>query len=337
MPLDREIDTSDSSSEDVTDLDVAVEAEDSSSSQGEAPDSLLDRVSAAVGGVSDEDDDGDSASPAEKGEKSEQSEDAQGDEPEATDSDDQILALIEQLKANDVPLNKIERFRELAHENRQLKQERGNLTPALQKLQELSDSAQALGLDEQGLDGYLSALTVARTDPRAAAEKLQGIVQRLAVEAGDLLPNDLKARVDDGYLSEEDAKEITRLRAAQERSGREQQVREQLDEARASNEAANRVAEFQQHIIQTDPDYSPEKHSMVLERLAHLVATKGRPRRPEDALALAKEAYSSVNERLQKLIPKRPSVQEPTSARRRSASTTPPKTMLDAVTRALEA
>jgi hypothetical protein len=255
-------------------------------------------------------------------------------------SDDALLAALEKLKSGDVPLNKIERFREVLHENRQLKATNERYTQLDQTLTDIGNDARRVGLTDDELAQLFSWPRLLAKDPHSAVEALQAFSARWMERVGTTLPGDLKQKVDDGVLDEGSAKEIAQLRASktlsETRSHAEEEERQHQSAARAQSEIVTSVNAYQDELRRSDPDYTPEKHAMVVDALTSLVAAHGRPTNVSDARLLAKKAYDTVNVRLASLRPAPRQVQSPTVGRRLTRpAESQPKTMLEAITLAI--
>lgn len=253
-------------------------------------------------------------------------------------SDDALLAALEKFKG-DVPLNKIERFREIVSENRSLKATNERFAQLDQTLNDIGSDARRMGLTDDELAQLFAWPRLLAKDPHSAVETLQAFAARWQERVGNTLPTDLKQRVDDGVLDEESAKEIAKLRAdkalGETRSRADQQEREQQAAARTQSEIVTSVNAYQDELRRSDPDYTPEKHSMVVDALHTLVAAHGRPTTVADARAMAKQAYDTVTARLASFRPAPRQVQAPIGRRLNRPAESQPKTMLEAITAAV--
>lgn len=253
-------------------------------------------------------------------------------------SDDALLAALDALKG-DVPLNKIERFREVLQENRQLKATSERFAQLDQTMTEIGNDARRMGLTNDELAQLFAWPRLLAKDPAAAVETLQAFSARWQERVGNTLPSDLKQRVDDGVLDEASAKEIAQLRAnkslSETRSRADQEDRERQEASTRQSEIVTSVNAYQDELRRSDPDYTPAKHGMVVDALTALVSAHGRPTNVTEARAMAKQAYDTVNARLASLRPAPRQVQPPVGRRLNRPAEAQPKSMLEAITLAV--
>jgi hypothetical protein len=274
---------------------------------------------------------------------------AEGDEPEKEAvkkpdtkddvSDDALLAALEKFKG-DVPLNKIERFREVLQENKSLKGANERFRTMDATLADIGRDAMKMGLSQDDMAQLFAWPRLLASDPQAAVEKLQAFTSHWQEKVGQTLPADLRQKIDDGVLDEATAKEVASLRATtaldKTRSAAETAERERTSTAQRSKEIHDSVNAYQAELKASDPDYTPEKHEMVVDALTALVTKNGVPTTVADARAMAKTAYDTVSKRLEKFKPPPRAVASPTVGRRLSQpAEAQPKSMREAIERAL--
>ena len=124
-----------------------------------------------------------------------------------------MLAALEKLKADNVPLNKIERFREVLTENRQLKSAAEHYRKVDATFVDIGRDAAKMGLSQEDVAQLFAWPRLLASDPKAAVEQLQEFTATWQEKVGQSLPADLKQKVDDGVLDEATAKEVAQLRA----------------------------------------------------------------------------------------------------------------------------
>jgi hypothetical protein len=314
---------------------------DPSSAPDESKKTLLDAVRSAIDEKNIEDEDAPSERSKLKAEPStaegEKSKPDPTSKPDSKDdvSDDALLAALDQLKS-DVPLNKIERFREVVNENRQLKGANERYRAIDQTLTDIGTDAKRVGLSDDDVAQLFAWPRLLARDPAAAVEQLQAFSDRWQEKVGRRLPADIKQKVDDGLLDEDTAKEVAQLRAGREfdktRSEADRAEQERSSFVKTQNDMRTAVDHYQSELRRSDPDYTPEKHAMTVDALTALVATRGVPAKVEDAVAMAKEAYTTVTKRLSAFKPQPRQVANPNIGRRlNKPAEFQPKTMLEAV------
>lgn len=172
--------------------------------------------------------------------------------------------------------------------------------------------------------------------------EIAGPMVQMALEAtGQALPADLQAQVDVGDMTEEAARTVAQSRhtaaAAQAQAQRAQaqvQSRQQVDRQTA---IANAVGVWTQRIKSTDPDF--DRKADAVKRVSQaLVAERGLPRTPEEATAMAQEAYDEATRLLRAANPPRPTRPQPSTSHastHRSAVKSAPQSLSDIVSQGL--
>lgn len=316
---------------------------DSSPAKDEDRKSLLDVVKNALDVKELEDDD----APIERATKAEPST-AEGEskskdsgKPDTKDdvSDNALLAALEKLKA-DVPLNKIERFREVLNENRQLKGANEQFRALDDTLTTIGNDARKMGLSNEEVAQLFAWPRLLAKDPNAAVEQLQGFAARWQEKVGQTIPTDLRQKIDDGFLDEPTAKEVAQLRAQsaldKQRVQVETEDRERSTQQQRQTEIRDAVNSYQAELKSSDPDYTPEKHAMVVDALTALVTKHGVPTTVVDARGMAKAAFDTVSKRLEAFKPQPRALSSPTVGRRlNKPAEAQPKSMREAIENAL--
>jgi len=316
---------------------------ESSPAQDEDKKTLLDVVKNALDPKNIEDED----EPVEIKSKAEPStaegvkpESEAGKKPDTNDvSDDALLAALEKLKT-DVPLNKIERFREVLTENRQLKGVNERFRELDATMTSIGRDAAKMGMSNEDVAQLFAWPRLLASDPMAAVEQLQAFTATWQEKVGYSLPADLKEKVDDGVLDEPTAKEVAQLRATNNldraRTEAESTERERTSTAQRTREIHDSVNSYQAELKASDPDYTPEKHELVVDALTALVTKHGVPATVADARGMAKAAYDTVTKRLQAFKPQPRALSSPNVGRRlNKPAEAQPKSMREAIENAL--
>lgn len=167
------------------------------------------------------------------------------------------------------------------------------------------------GIDDKQFQEGLEFMALINTDPVQAYEKLRPVYESLEAAMGKRLPEDLKKKVDEGVLDPETAEEVARLRA-QQKFG---EARGQQDAARQQRESLNAMVQglndWDANKRKTDPDFD-KKAELVRGAFLSLYQktdANGRPvhliRTPQEAVALAEQAYKMVDDGIQRFVPKK--------------------------------
>ena len=150
---------------------------------------------------------------------------------------------------------------------------------------------------DEAADG-LQIMALAKTNPVEAWERIKPWVEKVAVAAGVIMPNDLQQQVQQGYLTRDAALELSKTRA---KLGAVEAQR-QFEQQRAQEQAA---MNYQQSIIGAattweqdrrvkDPNFEAKLPALQRE-IAYLHATEGRPNTPEGVKDQCERAYKAVN------------------------------------------
>lgn len=297
---------------------------DPASSTG-SDEGVMDLLSVVRNAAPDEDD---TASPADQ-QSSDPTEQAGEQKPEHPSEDEaKVEASKDADDFSDVPFNKHPRFQRLVRERNAYRQD-------AQQYQQVQTFLAENGITPEEAADQLTLLAEMKTNPQAAWAKLKPMVQKVLIEAGEALPEDLTAKVRAKQLSPEQALEISRLRAKDAARDRQEEQRVQLDESRRQREAQaavrNTVAEWEQSARDKDPDFD-RKADALRGRILVIHQTEGPARTPEKALDQVQRAYSAVNEQFAAFRPKKPAVQPIEAGRTPNGSpSNAPKSMLDIV------
>lgn len=261
---------------------------------------------------------------------SEKAEGAEADETPESEDDESEESL---------PFGKHPRFKKLVGQRNELRSEVERLKPLAQEYEQVQQFMDQHELAPQEVAEAMQILALLKRDPLKAREALMPTINQLNMFSGDQLPDDLQQRVDDGYLDEESAKEVARLRAQQHHSTQRQaelQQRSQQRQQQVQGETLYRaVSDWERTISDRDPDYL--KLQPLVMQATQAALAKGRPRSADEAVQLVEQAYRQVQENVKALMPKRPAQRTVTSTNSVSKSASPkPTSLLEAVTLAAQ-
>lgn len=334
----------------VSSTESTQDVDSSSSEQDVGPQSFEDAITSVIGEAAEDDSDfvDDDPAPEEDtdtgsspdGEDDGSDPAAQGEgDPQASEAEPESYAeLLKKLRSEE-QLGTVKRFTEVLEHNQTLEARVGDLEKLEQQMGQLTDYARQAGISEQQLANWYAMPAMLANEPAKARELLTEFMDELNERQGHTLPDDLRQKVDEGYMDEASASELARTRAEKAELERRteythQQTQEQQQQT-AKAAIVTAVNTRQQHYQQNDPDYSPQKHRLVQNELAAMVREKGPPTTPEQAAEWADTAYKSVSETLGQLKPK-PRPARPISGRggNRPAAAEP-KSMKEAIAAAL--
>lgn len=206
---------------------------------------------------------------------------------------------------SDVPFNKHPRFQQVL----------GRLKTAETDAQRYRNVESFI--DEQGLSGEEAAelLRVGglmKTDPVKAWPLMQPLVQKVLIAAGEVLPEDLKTKVQAGEMSRDVALEVSRNRArlqsveAQREFETHRATTRQETDARSA--VLGTVSSWEADRRVKDPNFAAKMPALEKE-IAWLQAKEGKPNTPEGVKAQLQKAYDAVSAAYQPPTPvKKPPV-----------------------------
>lgn len=225
--------------------------------------------------------------------------------------------------------------------------ERDQLKDPAERWGHITGFMQEHGLSsEEVAEGYEVMALLKSGDPAKLAqarewfaERLDGLDQTL----GNVLPDDLVARIEAGTLDEEGATELAQARAAaklrETRAATEATAtaaeREAADATALTNSMVSAVEAWETRTKANDPDFS-KKAQPMMDRCNRIVAQEGAPRTAAAAEALAKRAYEEITSELKAMLP-RPRAIVPAPAGQVTPAAAKPKTLREAINGAVGA
>ena len=180
-------------------------------------------------------------------------------------------------------------------------------------------------LSTQDVTTGFKVMALMKSDPAAAREALLDQLHMLNQFLGHALPKDLQEQVDEGYVTEDVARELAfrrnndvRLQQQhQQLTAQQQQQQEQQQVQAVRGQMAQAVASWETQIRQGDPDYAAKEPFVVRELQA--LQTQYRVDTPEQAVQLARMAYDNVTKGLRGMV-KRPEVRQSVAGQRTANS-----------------
>lgn len=223
--------------------------------------------------------------------------------------------------------------------------ERESLKPAAEQYGKITQFMKTNGLTPQEMAEGMTVMALMKTNPAAAYQQLQGYVEKLARFTGDVLPPELKAKVDEGLTDPETAKRLAQLEAEREFSYARQVEEQQRIQAEQEMIARQQAADNSQQMVAAvmrweqaerakDPDWA-QKYEMVQDRVKALLATQP-ARNPSDAIQIAQRALADVNARLRPLAGRTMPLRTPASSLSSASATPAPRSLADLVRMGLQ-
>lgn len=167
------------------------------------------------------------------------------------------------------------------------------------------------GVTDDQFRQAMEVVSLLNTDPAKAYESLRPLVEQLESHMGLRLPQDLDAKVKEGILDPETAKEVARLRAEKTFSAQRGQVEARQREQAVVAQMVEGLNSWDKNKRETDPDFETKADLVrgVFLTMYQAQDAQGRllnpVRTPQDAVALAEKAYAEVNSKIAKFGPAR--------------------------------
>lgn len=186
----------------------------------------------------------------------------------------------------------------------------------------------------------LQIMALMKNDPAKALEALTPFVNTLRELTGEVLPDDIRNKVDDGFMDEDAGRELSRARAEADNQKRiNDRVLTQQNNAQSEqhkNHLSRTVTAWEDQARQSDPDYDL-KQDEIDDRVRVLVSERGSPTTEEDAISMANEAYEAVNQRFKARMGTKRAIRTASGGKLGGTPVAEPKTLLEAVQNAVAA
>ncbi len=277
------------------------------------PQTLLDAVQSALGdadaSAAKGADESGSKNEQDSGEKTDADKEGQNGESETKEEGTET----EGEPKGPVPL---ERFQEVVKERNEFKTKVEQYEAKAQNFDEINGFCEKFSIDREQFRQALKIQALLNTDPESALKELGPIIEQLQGFQGERLPDDLKAAVEAGEVSEKFARELAKTRAQHQFGQKQTQQERERAQQRAEVEGRQRLAvatqQWETSKRNSDPDYKPKagpnspdgKWEDVRDKftaLLHQTDAKGEyvnPVRNESEMtALMEKAYQAVNVR----------------------------------------
>lgn len=235
------------------------------------------------------------------------------------------------------------RMRYLDRGFKKFKAEAESLKPLAEQMRQIEQFVSNAGLEPKEVNAGFEMMRLMKNDPVKAYEAITPIFLQLRKLAGEVLPEDLKKKVDSGHLPEDVALELSRTKAREAHATR--QAEQQSAAARQRTEAETRqslitagsqaLSSWEDKWKQTDPDYAV-KYDSVKDRIELGLANFARQNKiptAQEVHGLAEQARKDVEARLKPFNANRrkPIDPGPSGSPTNPASQPKPKSHLDVV------
>tara|TARA_R100000656_G_scaffold124925_2_gene104407 strand:- start:1679 stop:2674 length:996 start_codon:yes stop_codon:yes gene_type:complete len=239
----------------------------------------------------------------------------------------------------DVPFNKHPRFRSLVAEKNELKETNEKLQNDSEQYSKITGFIDRNNLSAKDAVEGFKIMAAIRNDPNVAYQMLEHHLNNVSKITGKVLPEDIQEKLDDGFLDEDAAKELSQTRAS---LAREQHLRK-TDQARGARQQSEVQSDLLSSSLQTwgentlakDPDFGLKQEEFN-DRVIALVNERGRPQTQADVLGLVEDAYGTVNERFKARQPQPTQLRTATGGKLSGTPRAEPKSLSDAISMAYE-
>ena len=321
-------------------------AESSPAEDAKKPTSMLDAVKAAIAR-----DGAEKSSTSENGISEQQtSKDSDAAEDSAEDEHPGDLTAEERAKLSERTYKRLKYFTRRANrlekDVTRLTLELDRVRPSAESFEKLSTYVRDAGLSRDEVDDLIKVGALAKTNPWAARERVVEFLKQLDQVTGHVLPDDLKQQVQQGYISEPHALELSQHRARQHRGdvqSQHQQQARQAEQARQTeqrlvNDVATAVSAWENKWKSEDPDYRA-LHARVSEKMELALVRAQQagklPKTTAEATALADKVLAEARQEMKPLLTKREPIRPVAGSHASPTARPKPTNMLEAIRQAV--
>lgn len=206
--------------------------------------------------------------------------------------------------------------------------------------------AHAANLSREDVNTGFNIMKLMKNDPVKAFEELTPIYKTLCALVGEVMPDDLVKKVNEGVITEADAKDLSKLRAttglteAQRKANEEAETQRKADEVveEIRTKVSKTIVDWEKRQQASDPDYSL-KQSRVLDRVKIEIAERNAAKKfitsEKDAIEMADRIKREVDAEMKKFLPKKTAIRAPNGSGATNGSKPVAKSLYDAVSQAV--
>jgi len=266
---------------------------------------------------------------------------AEAETTEETEVTEPIEASEETPKSEDykdVPFNKHPRFRSLVAEKNELKETTAKLQNDSEQYAKITNFIEKNNLTaKDSVEGF-KIMAAIRNNPDHAYKMLAHHLGNMSKVTGRSIPKDIQAKVDDGFLDEDAARELSQTRAKLARVQNQRKVdhakNAKQHSAQQSDMLTNSLQTWGETTLAKDVDFSLKQEEFN-DRVVALVNERGQPQTQADVLGLVEDAYATVNERFKARQPQPSAMKTATGGKLSGTPVAEPVSLRDAITQSL--
>jgi len=266
---------------------------------------------------------------------------AEAETTEETEVTEPIEASEETPKSEDykdVPFNKHPRFRSLVAEKNELKETTAKLQNDSEQYAKITNFIEKNNLTaKDSVEGF-KIMAAIRNNPDHAYKMLAHHLGNMSKVTGRSIPKDIQAKVDDGFLDEDAARELSQTRAKLASVQNQRKVdhakNAKQHSAQQSDMLTNSLQTWGETTLAKDVDFSLKQEEFN-DRVVALVNERGQPQTQADVLGLVEDAYATVNERFKARQPQPSAMKTATGGKLSGTPIVEPVSLRDAITQSL--
>lgn len=209
-----------------------------------------------------------------------------------------------------VPFHDHPRWKAVLKERDEAKTAMDTMKSQVERVAQLEQYCKSNNISQDQFVEVMEIAALLNSDPARAWERMKPIVDQLQQFKGDVLPSDLQQEVEDGTLSAQRAKEIAQFRMQTKVSESRAKVSTEQYQQQQVQATQSAVATWDSSKRQGDPDFAPKTAAdqpdglweLVRDRFNTKIQTSS-VRTPQDAVALAEQAYREIKKSLSRFNP----------------------------------
>lgn len=254
-----------------------------------------------------------------QGKQEDDSSKSEGDSQEKDKSESEELGEITQEELDSYKPKTRKRIEALLDDRQRLTDENELLKPAAEQMDTLQEFMKERNLSPQNVSELMVvgglAMSSDPKDLRTALDRVNEFKSQLETQLGEVLPEDLQKKVDEGLMDAASAKEVAlsrvdkqradaRAAAAEDSAKNTQETATADQQAQAAELVQTTIADWQRGKVASDPDYQHKAELLQKEIAYRVQQAGGRVLDKQKALEIAEEAYAEVNKVYKSLTPK---------------------------------
>jgi hypothetical protein len=319
----------------------AQSTEDSSTSEESKPEATtLDTINKALEQDAEDDDDTEGSSEEDKS----VDKGPEGTESKDEDSDDDITK--DELKLMKAKTRKWfeqlqGKYRDTKTENQDLKKKLESTEVDATHYRQLTEFLTVNNINQDEANTLMTIGAMMKNDPQRALQMIQPYVRDLMQVTGNVLPPDLHEQVQQGYMTEAAALELSRQRALnqqyqlqQQHQSQRQQQEDVNRQQRLGSDIQTALAGLESKWRTSDPDYKM-KAARVLERVELMwfkaKQTNQLPKSVDEAVQMAERVKKEVDQEIKNFTPQRKTVNPPIDGGTNASTRPAPRSTLDVI------